>query len=367
MSVNTCKEQTQESTRDRRNSPFPSVYSSHKTLLWYVSPSDLLNCDLPGSMPCPLNEHVHWNTGWGRASTIWTNTSAEEFWLSPFPKWSLHCDQKQKCKGFWDTFELETIVICPLASVERRILSLSFSGHCAQLKVIIKAILTFFSSCRCIFGSLCFEMLNWPSRAPLNASAIIKARQAIDWTPVNSAPLHILSSPSQCPTRYWMPPRPSLGPPLSDAAICTFPWLALSTAVWERGMGGRRGRWGRTSKCVQFRTWAGMIKNGDCLHCTSHMGPLVPLPLDFLPILPISLHEITAWPELLGGFSLLYIAGLLLIAFAAAHSFLLFKNIFKVFLKCVQLPVLGFLFCFISIIWTLCCVRTLDWIDGNSV
>lgn len=67
----------------RRNPRFPSVYSSHKTLLWYASPSDLLNCDLPGSMPCPLNEHVHWNTGWGLASTIWTNTSAEEFWLSP--------------------------------------------------------------------------------------------------------------------------------------------------------------------------------------------------------------------------------------------------------------------------------------------
>lgn len=79
MSANTCKEQTQESTWDRRSSQFLSVYSSHKTVLWYVSPSDLLNCDLPGSMPCPLNEHVHWNTGWRLASTIWTNTSAEEF------------------------------------------------------------------------------------------------------------------------------------------------------------------------------------------------------------------------------------------------------------------------------------------------
>lgn len=82
MSVSTWRERTHESTWDRSSS-FPSVYSSHKTLLWYISPSDLLNCDLPGSMPCPLNEHVHWNTGWGRASTMWTNTSAEEFWLSP--------------------------------------------------------------------------------------------------------------------------------------------------------------------------------------------------------------------------------------------------------------------------------------------
>lgn len=79
MSANTCKEQTEE----RTGTEFPTVYSSHKTLLRYVSPSDLLNYDLPESMPCPLNEHVHWNTGWGIASTIWTNTSAEELWLSP--------------------------------------------------------------------------------------------------------------------------------------------------------------------------------------------------------------------------------------------------------------------------------------------
>lgn len=48
-------------------------------LCFGTNPSDLLNCDLPGSMPCPLNEHVHWNTGWGLASTIWTNTNTEEF------------------------------------------------------------------------------------------------------------------------------------------------------------------------------------------------------------------------------------------------------------------------------------------------
>lgn len=54
----------------------------HEISLWYLSPSDLLNCDLPGSVPFPLNEHAHWNTG--LASTIWTNTSAEEFWL-PLP------------------------------------------------------------------------------------------------------------------------------------------------------------------------------------------------------------------------------------------------------------------------------------------
>lgn len=144
MSVSTWRERTHESTWDR-SSPFPSVYSSHKTLLWYIFPSDLLNCDLPGSMPCPLNEHVHWNTGWGRASTMWTNTSAEEFWLSPpFQKRSLHWDQKQKCKGFWDNFELEKIVICPPTSAQGRLLSLSLSGHCAQVKDAVKAILTSF-------------------------------------------------------------------------------------------------------------------------------------------------------------------------------------------------------------------------------
>lgn len=72
---------------------------------------------------------------------------------------------------------------------------LSSYGNCAQFKYIIKAILTFFSSFGCIIWSLYFEMLNWPLRVPLNTSAIIKARQAIDWTPVNFAPLHILSSP----------------------------------------------------------------------------------------------------------------------------------------------------------------------------
>lgn len=95
----TCQEQTPESWGDRRGSQFLSVYWSHKTQLWYVSPSDPLNCDLSGSSPCPLNGHVHWNTGWGLASTIWTNTSAEEFWLSPFPKWSLHCARKRSAKA----------------------------------------------------------------------------------------------------------------------------------------------------------------------------------------------------------------------------------------------------------------------------
>lgn len=50
--------------------PVSSVDSSHETELWSMYPSDLLNCDLPGSMPCPLNEHIHWNTGWDLASTI---------------------------------------------------------------------------------------------------------------------------------------------------------------------------------------------------------------------------------------------------------------------------------------------------------
>lgn len=53
MSANTCKEQTQESTWDRRSSQFLSVYSSHKTVLWYVSPSDLLNCDTSLEV-CPV-------------------------------------------------------------------------------------------------------------------------------------------------------------------------------------------------------------------------------------------------------------------------------------------------------------------------
>lgn len=115
MSVNTCKEQTLESTWDRRSSQFPSVYSSHKTLLWYVSSSDLLNCDLPGSMPCPLNEHVHWNTGWGMASTIWINTSTEEFWLSPpFPR--LSCDKRRSAKASGTTLNLRRLsaILWPL-------------------------------------------------------------------------------------------------------------------------------------------------------------------------------------------------------------------------------------------------------------
>lgn len=192
MPAKRCKEQTQESTWDRRSPQCPSVYSSHKTLLWYVSPSDLLNCDLPGSMPCPLNEHVHWNTGWGLASTIWTNTSAEEFWLStPFPKWSLHCDQGRSAKASGITLNLRQLstVLWPLRwSLSSKLALCPIKGH-------HKPILTFFSSLHCIFGSLYFETLNWPLRAPLNTSAIIKAGQAIDWTPVNSAPLHILSSP----------------------------------------------------------------------------------------------------------------------------------------------------------------------------
>lgn len=223
--------------------------------------------------------------------------------LSPFPKSGLHCDQRRSAKSFWDNFKLEAIVNCPLASVERRSWSLSSNGHCAQLKDIIKAILTFFSSFGCFFffGSLYFEMLNWPSRAPLNTSAIIKAGQAIDWTPVNSAPLHILSSPFSVSHKVL---NASSSLPELSAVRGHYLHVSLARpsapAVWERGMGGRWGRWGRTSKCVQFRTWAGMIKNCDCLHCTSHMGPLLPLPLDFLPILPIFEDEITAWPVLLG-------------------------------------------------------------------
>lgn len=140
--------------------------------------------------------------------------------------------------------------------------------------------------------------------------------------------------PSQCPARYRLPPRQ-----LSEATtICTFPWLALNTAVWERGMGGRRGRWGRTSKRVQFQTWAGMIKNRDCLHCTSHMGPLLPLPLDFLSLLPISLDEITACPGLLRAPHCFTLLGV-----AAAHSFAFVyvaqhKYISYVFLKREQVP-----------------------------
>lgn len=230
----------------------------------------------------------------------------------PISKMKLTLWPEQKCKGFWDIFELERTVICPLASVGRRILSWSFSGHCAQLKDIIKAILTFLSSWHCIFGSLCFEMLNWPLRAPLNTSAIIKARQTIDWTPVNSAPLHILSSPTQCPTRYWMPPRPSLSPPLSEATI----WLALCTAVWERGMGGRRGRWGRTSKWVQFRTWAGMIKKGRLFTLHFPYGPSPPPPSRFPAHTSYLCGRDNSLARAPRDFSLLYIVG-----GAAAHSF----------------------------------------------
>lgn len=104
-----------------------------------------------------------------------------------------------------------------------------------------------------------------------------------------------------------------------------FPCLALSTVVWERGMGGRRGRWGRTSKCVQLRTWAAMIKNRDCLQCTSHMGPLLPLPLDFLSLLPISLDEITVCPGLLmaaHSFTLLVAATLSFVSVLAQDKYI---------------------------------------------
>lgn len=42
-----------------------------------------------------------------------------------------------------------------------------------------------------------------------------------------------------------------------------------------------------------------MIMKRDCLLCAFHMGPALPLPLDFLSMLPIVLEEITANPELL--------------------------------------------------------------------
>lgn len=91
----------------RKSSQCSSVYSSHETLLWYVSPSDLLNCDLLGSMPCPLNEHVHWNTCWGLASTIWTNTNTEEFWLShPPPEQIFHRNLGRGAKAHGITLNL---------------------------------------------------------------------------------------------------------------------------------------------------------------------------------------------------------------------------------------------------------------------
>ena len=109
----------------------------------------------------------------------------------PVSRMKLALWPEEKCKGFWDNFELEMIVNCPLASEVEFILQWAV----CPIKGHHKAILTFFfSSLCCIFGSLYFETLNWPLRAPLNTSAIIKAGQAIDWIPVNSAPLHILSS-----------------------------------------------------------------------------------------------------------------------------------------------------------------------------
>jgi len=110
-------------TGDKRSSKFSLVCPSHETLLWYESPSHLLNCDLSGSMPCPLNEHVHWNTLWGPASSIWTNTSAEEFSL-PLPS-------KMKLSDQWRTPQASEIMLnmggssatLPQVSVERRGLS----------------------------------------------------------------------------------------------------------------------------------------------------------------------------------------------------------------------------------------------------
>ena len=108
-----------------------------------------------------------------------------------------------------------------------------------------------------------------------------------------------------------MPPRLSLGPPLAKAAICMFSWLALSSAVWEQGMGGRRGRWGRRSKWVQFRTWAGMIKKLRLFTLHLPYGPSAPPPARF----PVHTSYFPGWDNSLDAATLL----------GASHFFTLFE------------------------------------------
>lgn len=88
--------------------------------------------------------------------------------LSSFPKWASHSDQRRSAK---DNFELKRIASCPPA--------LSSNRH-------------FFSSPRAVFLCVC-TLKCWIDFWELPYYAIITAGQAVDWTPVNSAQLHILS------------------------------------------------------------------------------------------------------------------------------------------------------------------------------
>lgn len=84
--------------------------------------------------------------------------------FSPFPKWILHSDQRRSAE---DNFEPECAVLWPLL-------------RDAFLFFLVLS-----------FGAFVL----WNVELTFDTSDIIPAAQAIDWTPVNSALLHILSSP----------------------------------------------------------------------------------------------------------------------------------------------------------------------------
>lgn len=190
------------------------------------------------------------NICWDQACTIWTNTSAQEFRL--FASFEPRLGQRTAwSKAFWDSSSWEDFICC--------------WAVCQIRNQEAKRLLTVHSSTLLDF----FFQVGVTYRAPQITSTIMNTIVRRPLTP-----LHI-PGPSSC-----VP----VGPGLSLS-----PW-----ALWS----GRPSA-GTTSKCVHLQTWGGMIMKRDCLLCSSHMGPALLLPPDFLSVLPIILEEITACPELL--------------------------------------------------------------------
>lgn len=171
--------------------------------------------------------------------------------------WGPHSEQCSK--GLWDSS----------SPVER--ISFSF-GICAKVGIRKPNIVTVLLS-----PLLCFSLkLDQPTELP-------------KYINYNEGNWEDTLTPLDIPVLSFMCP-------IGDA--CS----ALSLGSQLFGMEGWEG-WGRRGARGQHQSVSISEREPgplNCLHCSSRMGPVLPLPLDFLSVLPISLDEITACTELLG-------------------------------------------------------------------
>lgn len=149
------------------NSAHPS---GHKhILLVRRSPSKswgFTSLHISGRMPCPLNEHVHWNT-WPVWPALFGQTRVQRNFDSLSFKVKFSDQRSPKAAEIM----LNSSQVCRETEMEFILLTATEPNYGTSLKLHLfplKIILTFFSSFSTshFSASLFFEMFYWPVRGP---------------------------------------------------------------------------------------------------------------------------------------------------------------------------------------------------------